>query len=130
MQKTALLHLRLKFNDIEYVFDFLFLFSSQKLDVEGSAWVTNESIPSLVNMRLRELNTSKCSISVSGVAAILQNMKNLLVIDGGIPFVDVLEYQDEITQTCLELRKKLKIEDFQVNILIYHFLSRLQILII
>ena len=94
------------------------MLSSQKLDVEGSAWVTNESIPSLVNLRLRELNASKCSISVSGVAAILQNMKNLTILDVGIPFVDVLEYQNEITQTCLELHKKLKIEDFQVNTLI------------
>ena len=83
--------------------------------MEGSGWVSDECIPDLVNLRLRELNISKCSVTIAGFATILQNSRNLRILEGDIPFIDALEYQDEINQMRLPPHKRFKIENFQVG---------------
>ena len=64
---------------------------------------------------MRELNIFNCSISVQGLAAIVQTNHSLRELKRGIPLCDALGYQALINEATWTMQKKLKLEVFQVN---------------
>ena len=65
--------------------------------------------------QLRELNIFNCSISVQGLAAIIQTNHSLRELKRGVPLCDALGYQALINEATWTMQKKLKLEVFQVD---------------
>ena len=84
--------------------------SLQLLDVEGSRDVTDGSIAHLSNFRLRELNIFNTNISVTGLAALLQTARGLLVLTRGVRICQALDYQAIVNEATWVDQKQLRLQ--------------------
>jgi len=113
-----LTHFSLRRNCTDHILQILSKASPQSLqclDVENSRDVTDNGVQYICVFRLRELNIFNCSISVQGLAAIVQTNHSLRELKRGIPLCDALGYQALINEATWTMQKKLKLEVFQAS---------------
>ena len=62
------------------------------------------------------MNIFNCSISVQGLAAIINTSQSLRELKRGVPVCEALGYQALINEATWTMQKKLKLQIFQVII--------------
>ena len=83
--------------------------------MENSRDVTDDGVQFICLFKLRQLNIFNCSLSVQGLAAIIQTNHSLRELNRGVNLCDALGYQALINEATWTFQKKLKLQVFQAS---------------